>query len=364
MTTRDRPVVLVTGGAGFIGSALSHRLQGSGADVVVLDNLHPQIHPDRTRPQELAPDADLIVGDVTELEPWSLLEERAPDVVVHLAAETGTGQSLTEATRHGSVNVVGTTRLIDALSHRGITPKHMILASSRAVYGEGRWRTGRGEVFYPGPRDHAQLAASQWACPGPDGSAATGLPSSAASTIPAPTSVYGATKLAQEHVLRAWCVANGTKLSVLRLQNVYGPGQSLTNSYTGIVTLFSRIARERGQVELYEDGEVVRDFVYIDDVADALHAAYLAPPQAGHRVLDVGTGTATTIRELAQKLADYHGAPTPEVSGRFRDGDVRHAACDITDTLATLDWAPRWTLERGLIALQDWIAARSSSSVA
>lgn len=364
MTTTDRPLVLITGGAGFIGSALSHRLVASGAQVVVLDNLHPQIHPDGVRPAELHPDAELVVGDVTELEPWDLLDSRVPDVVVHLAAETGTGQSLTQATRHGNVNVVGTTRLVDALSHRGIVPKHVVLASSRAVYGEGRWRTGAGDVVYPAPRDHAQLEAGRWDCQGPDGAPATGLPSSAATTVPAPTSVYGATKLAQEHVLRAWCMANGTDLSVLRLQNVYGPGQSLTNSYTGIVTLFSRIAREQGQVELYEDGEVVRDFVYIDDVADALHAAYLAAPAGGHRVLDVGTGVGTTIQQLAQALADIHGAPAPEVSGRFRDGDVRYAACDISDTLADLDWSPQWDLDRGLAALQDWIAARSSSTVA
>jgi dTDP-L-rhamnose 4-epimerase len=150
-------------------------------------------------------------------------------------------------------------------------------------------------------------------------------------------------------------------LSVLRLQNVYGAGQSLTNPYTGIVSLFSRLARDGRSIPLYEDGDITRDFVYIDDVADALLAAIAAPPTgsgsgARRRTVDVGTGERTTIRDLASAVAAYHSAPEPHVTGQFRDGDVRHAACDVTQTVANLDWSPQVSLTEGVDRLQRWIA--------
>ena len=195
-----------------------------------------------------------------------------PSQIVHLAAETGTAQSLSEATRHGSVNVVGTTQLLDALSRAALVPDQLVLASSRAVYGEGAWQCG-SEVFYPQPRSHAQLMAGIWDPQGPMSETVVPLPSCAGQTEPRPTNIYAATKLAQEHILAAWTAAHDTNLSVLRLQNVYGPGQSLTNSYTGIVALFARLAREQRALEVYEDGRIMRDFVYIEDVVEALFAA-------------------------------------------------------------------------------------------
>ena len=147
-------------------------------------------------------------------------------------------------------------------------------------------------------------------------------------------------------------------LSVLRLQNVYGAGQSLTNPYTGIVSLFSQLARDGKSIPLYEDGEITRDFVYIDDVADALVAAIATPPAERRRTLDIGTGERTTIRDLATAVAAYHSAPEPHVTGQFRDGDVRHAACDVEHTVAHLDWAPRVSLAEGIDRLQDWISAQ------
>lgn len=350
---------LVTGGAGFIGCALSHRLVAQGYAVVALDSLHPQIHPSGKRPAELHPDVRLVVGDVTDPMVWDeLLSRLAPELVVHLAAETGTGQSLGQATRHSQVNVVGTTVMTDALLRHHRTPAQLVLASSRAVYGEGQWASASGEVFYPAPRDHAQLARSEWDCAPASGEPSHGVPSRAGSTAPAPTSIYGATKLAQEHILRSWCLATGADLSILRLQNVYGPGQSLTNSYTGIVVLFTRLAAEGKRIPLYEDGAVVRDFVYIDDVAAALAAAAALPPAGGFRLLDVGLGVTAKIADLAEAIAAAAGAPTPEITGAFRDGDVRFATCDITATTADLGWMPEWDLPRGLAVLRDWVAHR------
>lgn len=345
--------VLITGGAGFIGSQLSHRLVEAGYHVAVMDILHPQVH-GVDRPIEIPAGVRFFTGDVTHAPDWdAVLRLFRPSQIVHLAAETGTAQSLSQATRHGAVNVVGTTQLIDALGRSGAVPEQLVLASSRAVYGEGAWQSG-AQTLYPQPRSHAQLLAGIWDPQGPTGEQAVPLPSRADRTEPRPTNVYAATKLAQEHLLAAWTAAHDTNLSVLRLQNVYGPGQSLTNSYTGIVALFARLARQGVSLEVYEDGQIVRDFVYIEAVIDALFAA-VQRPASQPRCLDIGSGAATTIHELANKVAAMCDAPEPVVVGKFRDGDVRAASCDIEPAQNELDWHPQWTLDDGLSALLEWI---------
>jgi dTDP-L-rhamnose 4-epimerase len=160
--------------------------------------------------------------------------------------------------------------------------------------------------------------------------------------------------MAQEHLLAAWAAAHDTNFSVLRLQNVYGPGQSLTNSYTGIVALFARLAREQQTLEVYEDGKIVRDFVFIDDVVDALFAT-LQMPATQPRCLDIGSGVATTIHQLAREVAAICHAPEPAVVPKFRDGDVRAASCTVEPATNALDWRPKWSLNDGLHSLLNWI---------
>lgn len=350
---------VVTGGAGFIGCALSTRLVDRFSRVMVLDSLHPQIHPKPVRPEALHPRAELRRADITEPGTWDeLLAEVKPDLIVHLAAETGTGQSLTETSRHAHLNVYGTAVMLDALTRHGIAPKSILLASSRAVYGEGAWRRASGEVFYPGQRDAKQLARGEWDIPD-----AAPLPFSAERTEPRPTSVYGATKLAQEHVLSVWATAHGSALTLARLQNVYGPGQSLINAYTGIVTLFARLARDGRSIPLYEDGLMQRDFVYIDDVADALIAA-IDRGAPGTAWFDVGSGKAATIEEVAHFMARRYDAPAPHVSGAYRHGDVRHASCAVASTCRRLAWRPTHSLEGGLEALCRWIDGQLASAAA
>ena len=344
--------VLVTGGAGFIGCSLAARLLADdpALKVVAVDNLHPQVHPERVRPARLPAAVRLVVADVCEDATWpALLDEVRPDAIVHLAAETGTGQSLTAATRHAMVNVVGLTTLLDALARSGRLPTQILLASSRAIYGEGRWVDDGGESFYPGQRSNAMLSAGQW-----DFRGLTATPFTAATTRPSPTSVYASTKLAQEHVLANWCAAFNVKARILRLQNVYGPGQSLSNPYTGIVPLFGRYAREGRSIPLYEDGAMLRDFVFIEDVSAALASALRIPGDLP-RPLDIGTGKAITIAELAATVAAHYGAPPPHVCGLFRDGDVRHAACQIDEACARLGWQPRTDVKEGVSALCRWI---------
>jgi dTDP-L-rhamnose 4-epimerase len=346
--------VLVTGGAGFIGCAISQRYAAEAGRWVVLDSLHPQVHATADRPAALHPSAELMVGDVTDPGAWdTLLETISPDVIIHLAAETGTAQSLYEATRHAQVNVVGTTVMLDALGRAGMVPGHFLLSSSRAVYGEGQWRDSSGALLNPGPRSHARLAKAEWDYPD-----AVAVPSSAVTTPAEPSSVYGATKLAQEHLLSAWTRSHDTALTILRLQNVYGPGQSLTNSYTGIVSLFSQLAMKAESIPIYEDGMILRDFIFIDDIADAFVAAMTDVIAGGFRRYDVGSGIGTTILDLAGTIARYHDAPEPHITGAFRDGDVRAAACRIDATIDALDWEPRWSVEDGVARLQEWISAQ------
>lgn len=349
-------VCLVTGGAGFIGSAVSAALVASFDRVVAVDNLHPQIHPSSERPDGLHPSVELHVGDVTSREMWDgLLTSVRPDVVIHLAAETGTGQSLAESARHGSVNVVGTCQMFDALLRHEALPGRIVLTSSRAVYGEGAWeRVDDGEVFYPPQRTRASLENQQWDFPG-----ATPRPMQASTTVPAPVSVYAATKLAQEHLLRVWANSVGVAPVVLRLQNVYGPGQSLINPYTGIMSLFCRMAKAGRSIPLYEDGQVRRDFVLIDDVARAVHAAATSPVPAAE-VLDIGSGEDQTIALAAELIAELYGAPAPHVTGQFRDGDVRHAWADVSRAREVLGFVPQHSLRDGVQRLASWIDSQPS----
>ncbi len=349
MTTAG--TVLVTGGAGFIGCALSSGLLASYERVVAFDNLHPQIHADRARPAGLHSGVELVVADVTD--PTALtvtLADVRPDVVIHLAAETGTGQSLAESSRHGSVNVVGTTQVMDALLRTGL-PRRVVLTSSRAVYGEGAWRRPDGTLYYPPQRTAAMVADGRWDFAGAP------VPMDARVVTPTPVSVYAATKLAQEQLLRVWARAVGVELAVLRLQNVYGPGQSLTNPYTGILSLFARMARRGGTIPLYEDGAVRRDFVLIDDVAAAVLAAATSTAPLDAPV-DIGSGEFQTIRTAADLIAAYYDAPAPQVSGGFRDGDVRHAWASIDAARDLLGWTPRYSLAEGVHRLCDWIESQ------
>ena len=351
--------VLVTGGAGFLGCNLAADLVAAGDRVTALDSLHPQVHPDR-RPPTLFPEgADLLVGDVVDGAGWdALLRMVAPDVIVHLAAETGTGQSLTEASRHARVNVVGTAELLDALTRSRHSLEQLLLVSSRAVYGEGEWEED-GIVFSPGPRTHAALSAGHWDPRGPAGGAARPVASRAGVTPASPTSVYAATKLAQEHLFQAWCAATGTPLSVFRFQNLYGPGQSLTNSYTGLLVHFARMASAGNPIEVYEDGRIVRDFLYVDDASAALCAAMKRPPSDA-RLVDVGSGQPVTLLKVAAEVAALTNAPEPLVTGQFRDGDVRAASCDIDAARHDLGWTPTVDRREGLARLLAWVAAEAA----
>jgi dTDP-L-rhamnose 4-epimerase len=346
-----RGTLLITGGAGFIGCAVSSALADAFERVVAFDNLHPQIHEGGERPAALDERVKLVVGDVVDESAWnSLLSDLRPDVVLHLAAETGTGQSLAESSRHSAVNVLGTSRMLDALNRHDALPRRIVLTSSRAVYGEGAWRrTTDGEIFYPGQRTAEKLARGEWDAPDAEPIAMRG-----SDTLPNPASIYAVTKLTQEQLLDVWCKSVGVENTVLRLQNVYGPGQSLINPYTGIMSLFCRMAKAGESIPLYEDGEVRRDFVLIDDVARAVIAAVRADTSFDEPI-DIGSGEMQTIRTAAELIARYYDAPAPHVTGQYRQGDVRHAWADVAAADELLGWTPEFNLEAGITKLARWI---------
>jgi dTDP-L-rhamnose 4-epimerase len=320
-----------------------------------MDNLHPQIHAHATRPRELDERVELRRMDVRQESDWDeLLTDVRPDVVLHLAAETGTGQSLHEASRHAEVNVIGTTRMLDALLRHDALPEKIVLTSSRATYGEGLWADPEGNTSYPGQRTHSMLLDGVWDFPGLKPMAQR------SSTVKAsPSNVYAATKFCQENLIASWCGSFDVTPVLFRLQNVYGPGQSLINPYTGIVSLFARLAKAGDSIPVYEDGEIVRDFVFIEDVARAVVAGVL---RSGANVTpyDIGLGERTTMLEIAMEIAHHYGAPEPHVTGQFRDGDVRAAWADITESKAALGWEPQVSVAEGVDRLCRWIDAQEA----
>jgi dTDP-L-rhamnose 4-epimerase len=329
--------------------------------VTIVDSLHPQVHDPKELPV-VPQGAVLLKYDIRDADALGDIAQDEFDVVVHLAAETGTGQSLDESVRHTSVNVVGTATLLDAFTRTGRLPSHIIVPSSRAVYGEGEWSVPGGvqSVSAGRPRLPSELAKANWL---PDGVITGSIPvaSAAHRTAPAPSNVYGATKLAQEHVLHTWCAAKGVALTVFRLQNVYGPGQAVRNPYTGVMTLFARRALDGQPIPVYEDGAIVRDFVFVDDVVDAILAGIDVPSETTRR-FDIGSGRPTTILEMAEIVATEAGGPRPVVTGDYRLGDVRAAFCETSAAEAALSWRPQVDLRSGVRQLLDWVGQEHAAA--
>ena len=349
--------VLITGGAGFIGSRLALRLADQGHAVRVLDNFLEQVHgPTPTKSENhraLADAAHIRVGDVTRRADVEAALEGI-DAVVHLAAETGTGQSMYAIERYSAVNIGGTAVLLDILANTDHTVRRVVVASSRSIYGEGRYQCADGRFVYPGHRCEAAMKAADFAVtyPGVDGPLA--LVSTHEGSKIHPSSVYGITKQVQEQLVMTVCPSIGIEGVALRYQNVYGPGQSLSNPYTGILSIFSNLIMQGKGINIFEDGEESRDFVYVDDVVEAT-ALSLTHPRAADQVFNVGTGTPVSVMEVARTLVRLFGSDTPiEVTGNFRLGDIRHNFADMQKIRDALGFEPAWSFERGIAELVLW----------
>ena len=349
--------VFITGGAGFIGSRLSAALSRLGAKCWIFDNLHPQVHGLDAHPPELPPRVEFIRGDVLDGAALAAALRRAePEVVFHLAAETGTGQSTEEPVRYCDVNVMGAARLIEALRNSRRPPRRLVLASSRAVYGEGAYVTQDGRLISPPARTARAISAGRFQ---PELEAAGLLrPRPTPEDLPPnPASIYGATKLMQEHLVLQTLPTAPWTAWILRLQNVYGPGQSLRNPYTGVLSIFADQLRRGKQLNVFEDGGIVRDFVYVDDVVDAMVRAATSPGDGG--ILNIGSGEPVTIFEAAEEMARATGRTLDmRVSGDFRQGDVRFAVADVRRAREQLGWRSSTSFSKGIGSLIQWAAVQ------
>ncbi|QNM83797.1 NAD-dependent epimerase/dehydratase family protein [Sphingomonas sabuli] len=348
--------VLISGGAGFIGTHVARLAAASGHNVRLLDNLSGQVHGDSAayRPPD---GVELFRGDVTERGDW----ERAladVDAVVHLAAETGTAQSMYEIDRYYRTNVQGTAVLFDILAGGSHAVGNVILASSRSVYGEGAYVCRNcdpdGARRFPQSRTREQLEAKDWEPKCPKCGEGVEPVATAEDDALSPASIYAATKLAQEDIVRIACASAGIAHTVLRLQNVYGEGQSLRNPYTGILSIFSTRVRLGLPLPIYEDGAESRDFVHVDDVAATILRC-IDHPQAG-ATINVGSGVGVSVMEVATLLARTLGAAEdPFISGEYRLGDIRHNFADIGRLKALTGLAPSVALEDGIARFCQWV---------
>ncbi|WP_414445171.1 NAD-dependent epimerase/dehydratase family protein [Burkholderia sp. 22PA0106] len=352
--------VLITGGAGFIGSHLARQLASQNATVTVLDNLAQQIHgvdpyQESSLLRSLGNSVRLIEGSVCDR---SVVERamQGQDAVVHLAAETGTGQSMYEVGHYIDVNVGGSGVLLDVLvKNRSNTVRKFVVASSRAIYGDGKYRSPALGIVYPDAREERDLLAGRfdYLCP-ESGEPLECLPTDEESKIH-PSSVYGITKYDQEQMVMTVCRSIGVGASALRYQNVYGPGQSLSNPYTGILSIFSTRIKNGNEINVFEDGQESRDFVYVDDVVDATQAALLNPEAAG-RVFGIGSGHRTAVIDVARRLNELYGSQVPiNVTGAFRLGDIRHNYADLTRAREFLGFEPKVHFDEGIARFAAWV---------
>ena len=351
--------VLVAGGAGFIGSHLVDALLGSGRDVAVFDNLEPQVHgPDRLRPGYLNPAATLIEADVRDRK---ALEAAVCDVdaIFYHAAAVGVGQSMHEVLRYVDVNTIGVATLADILANARHRVTKVVVASSMSLYGEGKYRCFEHGVVYPLSRAGVD-ADGGWNPPCPvDGCAATLTPVPTDEDTPLrPTSIYGITKRDHEEILLCIGAAYGIPTVAVRYFNVYGGRQALSNPYTGVAAIFcSRMINGRVPI-VYEDGRQLRDFVHVRDVVQASMLA-LDRPGADGRAVNVGSGRAIAVTDVARGLAAHLGFDgEPQVTGKFRSGDVRHCFADITRARTLLGYEPAVSFEDGAAELVDWVRNR------
>lgn len=358
--------ILITGGAGFIGSATAQMLtEAYGADVVVLDSLHPQIHGLEPESQSWTyrrtkACAEMTRGDVAVRE--DLIEAlRGVDAVLHLAAETGTGQSMYEIDRHVSVNVGGSGLLLDVLRKESHSVRRLVIASSRSVYGEGRyWAEGLG-YFFPASRTADDMRAGRFDIQHPAGSGEVRVVTTTEDSLLQPASVYAVTKQAQEQLALVAAGAMGLTGVALRYQNVYGPGQSLSNPYTGILSIFStQILNDKG-INVFEDGLESRDFVFIDDVARA-NCLALTGDASVKGVINIGSGVGTTVLEVVSALMSAYRRQVPvEVTGQFRLGDIRHNIADIERAKNVLGFTPETDFAAGSAAFAAWVSGQPAT---
>ncbi len=346
--------ILVTGGAGFVGSHLVDALLERGHAVRVLDALDPQVHgPREGPPPELSPEAEFQRGDVRDRAAVDRALE-GMDAVYHLAAAVGVGQSMYEIEHYVSVNAVGAAVLLEALLERRDRIRKVVVASSMSIYGEGAYRDADGAEAHPGLRPEEQLARRAWECADGRGRDLEPRPTPESKPLH-PTSIYAITKRDHEEMFLSVGAAYGIPTAALRYFNIYGSRQALSNPYTGVMAIFSSRLINDNRPLVFEDGRQSRDFVHVSDVVQANLLALERDESAG-RVYNVGTGRPTSVLEVASRLNEALGKRlAPDVCGKYRAGDIRHCYADIGRIRKELGYEPRTRLEDGMTELLAWL---------
>lgn len=355
--------ILITGGAGFIGSNLALKLLSKGYKVTVLDSLSEQIHgmiPETTSPLYLSikDKVRFIKGSVTSREDW-LKALKGQDAVIHLAAETGTGQSMYEIDKYISTNIGGTALLLDILTNTQHSIKRVLVAESRAIYGEGKYYCSQCGVVYPHSRNDSDMSKGDYECHCPKCNGIVKLLGTTEDSAILPSSVYGISKQVQGQLTHLVCQAIGIESVSFRYQNVYGPGQSLTNPYTGILSIFSTRIKNHNPINIFEDAKECRDFIYIDDAVDATILG-LESDKANGKVFNVGTGVAIDVLTVANTLCEKFGIKVPiTISGNYRLGDIRHNYADITQAKQLIGFYPKWNFSEGIAKFCQWVDSQN-----
>ena len=348
--------ILITGGAGFIGSRLCERLFEKNYNITVLDNLSPQIHEndESTLYRKIKGKCKFIKGDVRSKEDWKKAL-KGQEIVVHFASETGTGQSMYEMEKYNDVNIKGTSNMLEVLSTSNHSIKKIILSSSRSVYGEGKYKSKNQLIQYPKSRKINDLEKGIFnlLCEYTN-EEMMAMPTDEESLIN-PKSIYALTKYAQEKMILLISQSLSINLVILRYQNVFGPGQSLSNPYTGILSIFSTRILNGNNLDIYEDGLESRDFVYIDDVIDATTLA-IENERANGEIFNVGSGIPTTVKEVAESLKKhYNSVVNINISGKFRLGDIRHNYADLSKVESLLGYKPKYDFQEGITEFVKWV---------
>ena len=350
---RSNDRILITGGAGFVGSHLADELLARGYRVRALDNLSEQVHGDSaSRPEYLHEDVELVRGDVRD--PAAVRRAlQGVDAVYHFAAAVGVGQSMYEIERYTDVNNRGTAVLLEALMAAPVS--RLVVASSMSVYGEGLYMDAAGRPVAPPERQLDHLLRGDWELHGEDGKLLRPLPTPESKPA-SPSSIYALSKLDQERMCLLIGQAYGVPTVALRFFNIYGPRQALSNPYTGVLAIFAARYLNRRAPLVFEDGRQRRDFVNVRDVVQACVLALQTPAAAG-QVLNIGSGQSFSIVEVAEQMAHALGIDDlpPEITGKYRTGDIRHCFADISLAREELDYRPKVSLAEGLESLVDWM---------
>jgi dTDP-L-rhamnose 4-epimerase len=349
--------ILITGAAGFIGTSLRRAIRAD-LPLIGIDSFVADVHPYAIRDVDSINLEILYPGNVLDSDLMdTILSDWHPKIVVHLAAETGTGVSAVQQARHVSNNSLGTARLLEALERNGRIPETVILSSSRAVYGDGLWFDNEGDVKSAVPRTALDLKSEIWNPRSPAGDVLVRPVPQSAAHLPNPANVYALTKYSQEKLVQFWCDRLDAKYQILRFQNVYGPGQSAHNPYTGIVNVFGNIASSGAAIPVYEDGQILRDFIFIDDIVSGIQT-FMFNLELESGIYDLGSGVPTTIQDLANLVSSYHEAEQPKITSNYRFGDVRSAFASADSRPP--GWLPRVSLEDGIRQTLAWLSTQTS----